>query len=218
MQPKAFIFDLDGVLTSTDKYHFLAWKQLADRLGLDFTETVNEKLKGVDRLTSLEIILAHNGVSDKFSDAEKAALANEKNEHYKTLILKMTKADILPVLREKGIKTGVASVSKNAETVLSVLNIKNRFDYIADAAKVTKPKPDPEIFALCASELGFEGNDCVGVEDAQSGIEAITAAGIFSVGIGVEVTSVHPRLELGSTAELDFEKICEAYTAWRNSQ
>ena len=137
----------------------------------------------------------------------------------------MTKADILPgiedflaVLREKGIKTGVASVSKNAETVLSVLNIKNRFDYIADAAKVTKPKPDPEIFALCASELGFEGNDCVGVEDAQSGIEAITAAGMFSVGIGVEVTSVHPRLELGSTAELDFEKICEAYTAWRNSQ
>ena len=155
MQPKAFIFDLDGVLTSTDKYHFLAWKQLADRLGLDFTETVNEKLKGVDRLTSLEIILAHNGVSDKFSDAEKAALANEKNEHYKTLILKMTKADILPgiedflaVLREKGIKTGVASVSKNAETVLSVLNIKNRFDYIADAAKVTKPKPDPEIFEV----------------------------------------------------------------------
>ena len=194
-------------------------------MGLDFTETVNEKLKGVDRLTSLEIILAHNGVSDKFSDAEKAALANEKNEHYKTLILKMTTADILPgiedflaVLREKGIKTGVASVSKNAETVLSVLNIKNRFDYIADAAKVTKPKPDPEIFALCASELGFEGNDCVGVEDAQSGIEAITAAGMFSVGIGVEVTSVHPRLELGSTSELDFEKICEAYTAWRNSQ
>lgn len=225
MQPKAFIFDLDGVLTSTDKYHFLAWKKLADRLGLDFTETVNEKLKGVDRLTSLEIILAHNGVSDKFSDAEKAALANEKNEHYKTLILKMTKADILPgiedflaVLREKGIKTGVASVSKNAETVLSVLNIKDRFDYVADAAKVTKPKPDPEIFALCASELGFEGNDCVGVEDAQSGIEAITAAGMFSVGIGVEVTSVRPRLELGSTAELDFEKICEAYTAWRNSQ
>ena len=201
MQPKAFIFDLD------------------------FTETVNEKLKGVDRLTSLEIILAHNGVSDKFSDAEKAALANEKNEHYKTLIFKMTKADILPgiedflaVLREKGIKTGVASVSKNAETVLSVLNINDRFDYIADAAKVTKPKPDPEIFALCASELGFEGNDCVGVEDAQSGIEAITAAGMFSVGIGVEFTSVHPRLELGSTAELDFEKICEAYTAWRNSQ
>ena len=137
----------------------------------------------------------------------------------------MTKADILPgiedflaVLREKGIKTGVASVSKNAETVLSVLNIKNRFDYIADAAKVTKPKPDPEIFALCAFELGFEGKDCVGVEDAQSGIEAITAAGMFSVGIGVEVTSVRPRLELGSTAELDFEKICEAYTAWRNSQ
>ena len=225
MQPKAFIFDLDGVLTSTDRYHFLAWKKLADRLGLDFNTSVNEKLKGVDRLTSLEIILAHNGVERNFSADEKAALADEKNEFYKKSILKMTERDILPgisdllaVLRGKGIKSAVASVSKNAATVLRVLKLEDSFDYIADAAKVSKPKPDPEIFALCASELGLSPEDCVGVEDAQSGIEAIRAAGIFSVGINIEVTSVHPDLPLGSTSELDFDRICDAYTAWRDGR
>ena len=137
----------------------------------------------------------------------------------------MTERDILPgisdllaVLRGKGIKTAVASVSKNAATVLRVLKLEDSFDYIADAAKVSKPKPDPEIFALCASELGLSPEDCVGVEDAQSGIEAIHAAGIFSVGINIEVTSVHPDLPLGSTAELDFDRICDAYTAWRDGR
>ena len=225
MQPKAFVFDLDGVLTNTDKYHFLAWKQLSERLGLDFDETVNEKLKGVDRATSLEIILSHNGVGNDFSSAEKEKLAAEKNEHYKALIMKMTEDDILPgvvpflsTLRENGVKTAVASISKNASTVLSVLHLESLFDYVADAAKVANPKPDPEIFAVCASELGFEGRDCVGVEDSQSGIEAITAAGMFSVGIAVDVTSVRPKLELRSTKELDFERISNAYSAWRNLQ
>lgn len=223
MQPKAVIFDLDGVLTNTAHYHFLAWKELADSLGYKFDINDNERLKGVDRLTSFEIILEINNALDKYTKEEKIALANKKNDYYKSLILKMTKDDILDGiepfledLRKAGIKTGVASISKNAQTVLDVLKINDKFDYIADAAKITKSKPDPEIFAVCAEELGVAPEDCIGIEDAQAGIQSIHGAGMFSVGINVDVTCLEPDLHLKSTSELSFDKICDAYTNWRN--
>ncbi len=212
MSLKAIIFDLDGVLTDTAKYHYLAWKKLADELGLYFDESINESLKGVSRINSFEIILEENNASKNYTDREKEILANKKNDYYKEMIEQLTPNDILEGIvpfiteaRNNGMKCAVASISKNAPRVLELLNISNMFDYIADAALVKRPKPDPEIFLTCAYALGCKPDECIGIEDAQAGIEAIHAAGMKSVGINVSVTSVAPDIPLKSTAELDFK-------------
>ena len=214
MSLKALIFDLDGVLTDTAKYHYLAWKKLADELGFYFNEEINELLKGVSRINSFEIILQKNNATDKFSPEEKEALANKKNEYYKEMIEQLTPNDILEGIvpfvteaRNNGVKCAVASISKNAQRVLELLKISDMFDYIADAALVKKPKPNPEIFLTCANALGFKPNECVGIEDAQSGIESIHSAGMLSVGINVAITSVKPDIVLKSTSELNFDEI-----------
>ena len=214
MSFKALIFDLDGVLTDTAKYHYLAWKKLADELGYYFDEDINELLKGVSRINSFEIILEKNNATDKYTLEEKETLANKKNDYYKEMIEQLTPEDILDGIipfitkaRDNGIKCAVASISKNAPRVLELLKISDMFDYIADAALVKNPKPDPEIFLTCAEALGFEPNECIGIEDAQAGIESIKGAGMLSVGINVTVTSVEPDIILKSTSELDFDKI-----------
>ena len=216
MNIKALIFDLDGVLTDTAKYHYLAWKKLADELGFYFDEDINELLKGVSRINSFEIILQKNNATDKFTPEEKETLANKKNDYYKEMIEQLTPDDILDGIvpfineaRQNGVKCAVASISKNAPRVLQLLKIEDMFDYIADAALVKKPKPNPEIFLTCAEALGFAPNECVGIEDAQAGIESIHGAGMLSVGINVAITSVAPDIILKSTAELDFKKISE---------
>lgn len=221
MELKALIFDLDGVLTDTAKYHFLAWKKLADELNMSFTEEDNELLKGVSRIESFKIILRVNGKLGAFGEAEMETLANKKNDYYKEMIEQLTPADILegivPLINEaknNGIKCAVASISKNAPRVLELLGISDMFDYIADAALVSKPKPDPEIFLTCATSLGFAPEECVGVEDAQAGIESIHSAGMMSVGINVAVTSVAPDMILKSTAELNFEEIKKAHNIY----
>ena len=209
---KAICFDLDGVLTDTAEYHFLAWKTLADNLGYTFDRDINERLKGVSRMKSLEIILEVNSAEGKFTEEEKEKLAAEKNDIYKELIKKVTPDDILPGVAEfiekaksAGMKLAVASVSKNARTVLEGLDLTEKFDYIADASKITKSKPDPEIFLTCAEALKISPQDCIGIEDAAAGIKAINSAGMFSVGINV--SGENPLLPLNSTKELDFEKI-----------
>ena len=209
MKAKALILDLDGVITDTARFHFLAWKSLADSLGFHFDERDNERLKGVSRMRSFEIILEINDALDRFTEDEKEAFCTKKNDIYKELISTMTPADILPGIPEllarakaDGVPVAVASVSKNAPAVLASLGLEDAFDYVADAAKVTKSKPDPEIFEVCADALGVPYADCVGIEDAQAGIEAIHAAGMKSVGIRVAVTSIEPDISLGSTAEL----------------
>ncbi len=214
MSLKALIFDLDGVLTDTAKYHYLAWKKLANELGFYFDEEINELLKGVSRINSFEIILQKNNATDKFSPEEKENLANKKNEYYKEMIEQLTPNDILDGIlpfiteaRNSGVKCAVASISKNAQRVLELLKISDMFDYIADAALVKKPKPDPEIFLTCAKALGFKPNECIGIEDAQAGIESIHGAGMLSVGINVTVTSIKPDIMLESTSELNFKEI-----------
>ena len=209
MKAKALILDLDGVITDTAKFHFLAWKSLAESLGFHFDEHDNERLKGVSRTRSFEIILEINGALDRFTEAEKEVFCAKKNDIYKEFISTMTPDDILPGIPEllarakaDGVPVAVASVSKNAPAVLAALGLADAFDYVADAAKVTKSKPDPEIFEVCADALGVPYADCVGIEDAQAGIEAICAAGMKSVGINVAVTSVAPDVALSSTAEL----------------
>lgn len=218
MSLKGLIFDLDGVLTDTAKYHFLAWKKLADELNMSFTEKDNELLKGVSRIESFGIILKINGRSNEFSYEEKERLANLKNDYYKEMIEQLTPRDILcgvlpfiSAAKQNGLKCAVASISKNAPRVLELLGISDLFDYIADAAAVTKPKPDPEIFLTCAKALGFKPNECIGFEDAQAGIEAIHSAGMLSVGINVSVTSLEPDITLTSTNELDLTKIKQEF-------
>ncbi|MDQ1921889.1 beta-phosphoglucomutase [Massilia pseudoviolaceinigra] len=186
---KAVIFDLDGVITDTAHYHYLAWKRLAESEGVHFDEAFNEQLKGIDRMGSLNLILA--GASRSYSDEQKLALADAKNRHYQELIATMSAADLLPgavdalaAVRAAGLRIGLASVSKNAFTVLERLGIRERFDYVVDAALIANSKPHPEIFLTAARELGVDPAHCLGVEDAVAGVASIKSAGMWALGIG----------------------------------
>lgn len=186
---KACIFDLDGVIVDTAKYHYIAWKSLAQKLGFDFTEKDNERLKGVSRMKSLEILLEIGGLD--FSEEKKIELATEKNNQYVELISKITPDEILPGafeflkdVKEKGYKIALGSASKNAMTILKNIQLVNFFDAIVDGTKVTKAKPDPEIFLTGANLLNVKPEDCIVFEDAQAGIEAAKKAEMIAVGIG----------------------------------
>jgi beta-phosphoglucomutase len=186
---KAVIFDLDGVITDTAHYHYLAWKRLAESEGVHFDEASNEHLKGIDRMGSLDLILA--GAGKAYSLEKKLALAESKNRHYQQLISTMSATDLLPgavdalaAVRAAGLKIGLASVSKNAFAVLERLGIRERFDYVVDAALIANSKPHPEIFLTAAHHLGAAPADCLGVEDAVAGVASIKGAGMFALGIG----------------------------------
>ena len=173
---KAVLFDLDGVITDTAKFHFLAWRDLGAELGVIVDEAFNEELKGVSRMDSLERILAFGGLADKYSTAEKEAFCTKKNDHYLELIQEMTPADILPgilplleELREAGLKAIVTSASKNAPGILELLQVKDYFDGIVDPASVAAGKPAPDIFLAGAALAGVKPAECIGVEDAASG-------------------------------------------------
>ena len=186
---KAVIFDLDGVITDTARYHYLAWKNMADKLGIHIDEEFNETLKGVDRMGSLERILALG--TKQYAESEKLTLATSKNDYYNELIKSMTAKDLLPgalnalkSVREAGMKTALASVSKNASTIIERLGITDLFDYIVDANLIKKGKPDPEIFLTAAQELHVASTECIGVEDAVVGVQAIKSAGMYAIGVG----------------------------------
>jgi beta-phosphoglucomutase len=186
---RAAIFDLDGVIVDTAKYHYLAWKRLAGEYGFDFTEADNERLKGVSRLRSLEILLEIGGLT--FDEADKEKMAAQKNQWYIDYIRHMDASEILPgaaeylqSLRKKGVKTALGSASKNAPLILQRLGISDFFDVVIDGNKVSKAKPDPEVFLRAADELEVPPTACVVFEDAEAGIEAALQAGMGAVGIG----------------------------------
>jgi len=186
---KACLFDLDGVLVDTARFHFLAWKQLADKLGFIFTETDNERLKGVSRMNSLEILLEIGNIT--LSDEEKNRYASEKNLVYLENIEQMTPDDVLPgcrkflnELREYKILTGLGSASKNARLILERTNLLPHFDIIVDGNLISLAKPNPEVFNLGARMLGVENSSCVVFEDAVAGVQAAHNAGMKCVGIG----------------------------------
>lgn len=186
---RALIFDLDGVITDSAHYHFLAWQRLAHSLGLPFDLAFNETLKGIDRMGSLERILAQG--LQHFTPQQKLALARQKNEHYVSLISAMDSGQLLPgalkVLndaRAAGLPTALASVSRNAALMLSRLGITHLFNHVVDVARIERPKPDPEIFATAAQRLGVPVARCIGIEDAAAGVAAIKAAGMYAIGIG----------------------------------
>lgn len=183
------IFDLDGVIVDTAKYHYLAWKKLANELGIDLTEKMNERLKGIGRIESLNLILEMGKL--KMSEVEKAALASKKNSWFVEYIQSMKKEEIFPgakglfkELREHGIKVGLASSSKNAKTVLKLLGIENEFEAVVDGTMIDHSKPNPEIFLKAARMLQVKPADCIVIEDAEAGVEAALRAGMRCVGIG----------------------------------
>ncbi|OBX26757.1 beta-phosphoglucomutase [Gelidibacter algens] len=189
MTKKAFIFDLDGVIVDTAKYHFLAWKKLANSIGVDFTHTQNEQLKGVSRVKSLEKILAWGDKS--ISDAEFTRLMALKNDDYLTYIDTMDVQEILPDVTKtldflSNAKQHIAlgSASKNARMILEKVHILEKFHVIVDGNDVTKAKPDPEVFLIAAQQLHVAPKDCIVFEDAVAGIQAANAAGMTSIGIG----------------------------------
>lgn len=186
---KGCIFDLDGVIVDTAKYHYLAWKALADDLGFDFTEKDNERLKGVSRMRSLDILLEIG--NKKFDDETKLKFAENKNKKYLEYIFKMTPEEILPGvldflndIKKQNIKISLGSASKNAMTILNRLNISNYFDAVIDGTKVSKAKPDPEVFLKGAEAIGLKPKECIVFEDAEAGVEAAIAGDFRCVGIG----------------------------------
>ena len=193
MKYKGIIFDLDGVICSTDHYHYLAWKALADELGVYFDETINNRLRGVSRMASLEIVLEN--YSGQMSPEEKTAAAEKKNAIYRQLLGQMSPADLsdevkqtLDQLRAKGLLLAIGSSSKNAKYILERIGLGDYFDRISDGTNITRSKPDPEVFLKAAEFLALPPDDCLVVEDAKAGIEAASAAGMDSAAIGDAVS------------------------------
>ena len=205
---KGLIFDLDGVLVFTDKFHYQAWKTMADELGVYFDETINHRIRGVSRMDSLEIILERYEGPD-LSLREKEKLAEKKNEIYRTLLESMTPDDVtkevrdtLTKLREKGYKLAIGSSSKNAKFILEKVELKDAFDAISDGNNITKSKPDPEVFLKAAEYLGLPPKACMVVEDAEAGIEAAKKGGMYAAGIGEAAKSINADESLKTFSEL----------------
>jgi len=209
-----FIFDLDGVIVDTAKYHYLAWKKLAEELGIDFTEEQNEQFKGVSRKRCLEILLEMGGLT--VTKEQFNAWLEEKNIDYLKYIDKMDASEILPdvpkvlsYLKQHNVPMALGSASKNAVPILKKVGLISYFNTIVDGTHVTKAKPDPEVFLIAAKDLGLEPEDCIVFEDALAGIEASNAAGMISIGIGDKNTLTQARYNFNDFTEIEIDFIRE---------
>jgi beta-phosphoglucomutase len=213
---KACLFDLDGVIVDTAKYHYIAWKEMAAELGFDFTEQENELLKGVSRMRSLDILLDIGKIAK--TEAEKLALADGKNRRYLEYVSQMTETEILPGvtrfledLRSNGILIALGSASKNAPLILERIHLKEKFDAIVDGNSVSKAKPDPEVFLKGAELLGVHPNACLVFEDAQAGIEAALNGGMKVIGVGSAENLSLADHYIPGFKKLDYELLSKWY-------
>ena len=211
---RAIIFDLDGVIVSTDGFHYKAWKAMADKEGIYFDETINNRLRGVSRMESLAIILER--ASKAYTDEEKNAMATAKNEIYRESLSQLTPDDILPgvmdmltALRAKGLKLAIGSSSKNTPVILKQIGLGDYFDAVADGNQIKNSKPDPEVFLLAAELLGIPPQDCVVVEDAYAGIDAAKAGGMKAVGVGDASKYEKSDITGATMADISPESIAE---------
>ncbi|MDD3410715.1 MAG: beta-phosphoglucomutase [Eubacteriales bacterium] len=209
------IFDLDGVLVTTDHCHYLAWKQMADEEGIDFDRSINERLRGVSRMQSLAIILEK--AKKTYTEEEKVAMATRKNEYYKKLIGSLTEKDVLPgaldtlaLLKKRGVKIAIGSSSKNTPLILKQVGLSDAFDGIADGNQITHSKPDPEVFLLGARLIGLPPEVCVVVEDADSGVEAAVVGGMRALGVGAAAANSEATWHAGGLHEVDWNAILTA--------
>ena len=189
MDIKGVIFDLDGVICFTDKYHYMAWKEMADAEGIYFDETINERLRGVSRAASLEIILER--AEKTYTDEQKLEKMEWKNNRYRELLKNMSPADLsdevrdtLNALRAKGLKLAIGSSSKNTRFILGQIGLGDFFDEISDGTNIQRSKPDPQVFLMAADMIGEAPSDCLVIEDAEAGIDAAVAGGFHNAGIG----------------------------------
>ena len=215
---KACIFDLDGVICDTAKYHYKAWKKLANELGFDFTEDDNEKLKGVSRVESLNLILSWGGI--EATEEEKLAMADKKNAWYVEYMERMAPDEILPGVRnfldglkKKHVKIALGSASKNSMMILEKLLLVPYFDAIIDGTKTTKSKPDPEVFLMGATAMGLTPKDCIVFEDAVKGIEAALTGGFYTVGVGHHDVLDEAHIVIPGFEYIDFDEVMDALTS-----
>lgn len=208
------IFDLDGVLVDTARYHYQAWAELARKLGFRFTPEQAEATKGVSRMESLGIVLVAGGMQNAFSAEQKEQLAAEKNARYLELVSAMTPAEVLPgvlpflhELRERGVRTAVGSASKNAAPILDRCELRSLFDAVADGTLVTRAKPDPEVFLRAAELAGAAAAESVVFEDAAAGIEAARRAGMRSVGVGGSPALAEATMRIDSFEGFTFVRL-----------
>jgi len=213
---RAVIFDLDGVIVSTDELHYRAWKEIADALGIPFDRDRNVRLRGVSRMDSLELLLGDRAGSRTAED--KAALATRKNARYRELLGELSPGDVLPgvaavlaELRARHVLLAVGSSSRNTEAILERVGLTEAFDAVADGTRISRSKPDPEVFLLAAADLGVEPSECLVVEDADAGVTAARAAGMRVVGVGAASANAGADDRLASAADLlTLEALAEA--------
>lgn len=209
------IFDLDGVIVSTDNCHYLAWKRMADEEGIVFDRTINERLRGVSRMESLAIILEK--ASRQYSEEEKRAMAARKNGYYVELIASLTPNDILPgamdtlkLLKQRGIKVAVGSSSRNTPVILKQIGLSEFFDAVADGNAIQNSKPDPEVFLLAAKLLNLNPSNCLVVEDADAGVQAALAGKMRVLGVGSACVNPTATFAAENLEKADFESILNA--------
>jgi beta-phosphoglucomutase len=218
-QIKACIFDLDGVIVDTAKYHFKAWRRLANELGFDFSEEENEQLKGVSRVESLNLILKW-GKKEENDEEVKTAMADKKNAWYLEYIERMTADEILPGAeafirdaKSKNIKIVLGSASKNSRLILERIGIVHLFDAIMDGNSTTKSKPDPEVFLMGAQAVGLDPKECIVFEDAEKGIEAALAGGFYTVGVGNADVLDEAHIVIPGFEYIEYSEVLEALTS-----
>lgn len=212
MKTSAIIFDLDGVIVSTDELHFRAWKRLAERLSIPFTRDDNERLRGVSRMESLEIILEKSSIL--YSEEEKHRLAEEKNNTYRESLATLSALDILPgvhdvlrSLKQSGIATAIGSSSKNASAILKGIGLANVFDTVVDGTHIARSKPDPEVFLLAANNLNADPASCIVVEDAEAGVEAGARAGMRVLAVGPGRAHPQATYRAENLASIDLQSV-----------
>jgi len=209
---KAVIFDLDGVIVSTDQYHYKAWKQMADKEKIYFDEEINEKLRGVSRIESLQIILTRS--QRVYTELEKIELADRKNKYYRELLNNLTSEEILPgvksvlgELKRNNIKVAIGSSSKNTLLILNKIGFGNYFNAVADGNEIKKSKPDPEVFLLAAKKLAIDPKDCLVVEDANAGVEAAIRGGMKVLGVGAASKNSRADFKADNLTYINFKEI-----------
>ncbi len=212
MSIKAVIFDLDGVIVSTDDYHYRAWKKIADEEGIYFDREINERLRGVSRMESLEIILEK--ANRVYSQEEKNSFAERKNSLYRNLLEELTPSDILPgvmnvleTLKKNDIKVAIGSSSKNTEFILSKIGLHEYFDAISDGTQIKNSKPDPEVFLLAAKKLDIEPENCLVVEDADAGVEAGLAGNMKVLAVGYASSNAKANLGMKNLEQFKYEDV-----------
>jgi beta-phosphoglucomutase len=210
---KGVIFDLDGVIVSTDEYHYLGWQRMADEEGIYFDRQINERLRGVSRMESLDIILEKS--KKAYTEEQKTEMASRKNNFYKEfLTTELTPKNILPgvmsvlnELKKNGIKIAIGSSSRNSPSILKQIGLDNFFDATADGNDIKKSKPDPEVFLLAAKRLGFRPDECLVVEDAEAGISAALAGGMKALAVGSAVSDKRAHLSAKDLSKITVKQM-----------